>query len=521
MSPNRRIFLNIVATYGRSVFAIVCGLFTSRWVLMSLGQVDYGLFGVVGVLTSFVGFLNGLLAVSVSRFYAYSVGMAQKHGDADGLEECRMWFNTALLVHTVVPVVLMVVGYPIGQWSIEHWLAIPAERIDACRWVFRFSCVSCFAAMVNVPFQAMYFAKQYIAELTIYSFAQTSVSVVCLYFMVTHPRDWLVGYAAIVCAIAVIPRLLICIRALRVFPECRFVKQYFLSFCRLPKLMRYVGWQAFGLTGQLMKSQGVAILINKAFGAKVNAAMSVANSVNANASTLSSALLSAFTPAITQACGAGDMAQVKRMSFRASKFGVLLVLVFAIPLVVELPTVLNLWLKEPPAWSTTLCIGVITALLAEKSTYGHMIAMNAIGKIAAYQATVGTVLILTLPVAYMLVRMGLGVPGVALALVVTACMASIGRVVFARRIAGMGAWAWIRNLVLPIAVCAVLSGGVGYSGRFFMEAGVLRLFLSVLLCEAVFIPFSWFLALDMSERQFAMKSLKAIIARFKPTGTLA
>ena len=38
MSPNRRIFLNIVATYGRRVDALVCGLFISRWVLAALGE---------------------------------------------------------------------------------------------------------------------------------------------------------------------------------------------------------------------------------------------------------------------------------------------------------------------------------------------------------------------------------------------------------------------------------------------------------------------------------------------------
>ena len=30
MSPNRRIFLNIVAVYGRSVYAFVCGLFMGK-----------------------------------------------------------------------------------------------------------------------------------------------------------------------------------------------------------------------------------------------------------------------------------------------------------------------------------------------------------------------------------------------------------------------------------------------------------------------------------------------------------
>ena len=73
MSPNRRIFLNVVSTYGRSVYAMLCGLFTSRWVLMALGEVDYGLVGVVGGLTGFISFLNGLMAESLVRFYAYSV----------------------------------------------------------------------------------------------------------------------------------------------------------------------------------------------------------------------------------------------------------------------------------------------------------------------------------------------------------------------------------------------------------------------------------------------------------------
>ena len=39
--------LNIVATYGRSLYALVCGLFISRWVLAALGKTDFGVCGVV------------------------------------------------------------------------------------------------------------------------------------------------------------------------------------------------------------------------------------------------------------------------------------------------------------------------------------------------------------------------------------------------------------------------------------------------------------------------------------------
>ena len=41
------LFLNISATYGWSLYALVCGLFVSRWVLAA-GKSEFGVCGVVG-----------------------------------------------------------------------------------------------------------------------------------------------------------------------------------------------------------------------------------------------------------------------------------------------------------------------------------------------------------------------------------------------------------------------------------------------------------------------------------------
>ena len=46
MTANRRIFLNIVATYGRSLYALVIGLVCGWGTLMAVGEVDMGLMGV-------------------------------------------------------------------------------------------------------------------------------------------------------------------------------------------------------------------------------------------------------------------------------------------------------------------------------------------------------------------------------------------------------------------------------------------------------------------------------------------
>lgn len=78
MTANQRIAINFLATYGRSLFVLVCGLFTSRWVLAALGKTDFDLYGVVGGMMGFIAFPNTLLNVATRRFYEYAEGLVQK-----------------------------------------------------------------------------------------------------------------------------------------------------------------------------------------------------------------------------------------------------------------------------------------------------------------------------------------------------------------------------------------------------------------------------------------------------------
>ena len=512
MTPNRRIFLNIVATYGRSLYALALGLFTGRWVLMALGQVDYGLYGVIGGLTVFIAFFNGLLSGAVSRFYAFEIGKSQSAANSTiALEECRKWFNTALLIHFVVPIVCVVIGYPIGIWAIYNFLAIPPDRIVACIWVFRFVCISCFVAMLNVPFQAMYTAKQHIAELTIYGVVTSTLQACFLYYIASHPSDWLVRYSVWTCIIAVVPQIIICLRALVAFPECCIRLSYCWSKSRIKQLFSYAGWHAFGAFGAILRGQGMAILVNKYFGARVNAAMAIANNVNGQSVSLVSAMQAAFTPAIVQACGSGDDDLMRRMAYRACKFGMVLALIFVVPLSVEIDNVMHLWLKEPPPYAAGLSLIMFAQILFDKSTLGHMIAVNAKGKIAKYQIFLGSGLILTLPVAWILVKLGLGVySSVGTALIALTIVTAWGRAWFARTFAGMSVRYWVIRILLPVYVAVFLAGVCALIPRFFLDESVVRLCATTLVSEMVLIPLIWYIVLSKDERMFIADKIKAV-----------
>ncbi len=508
MTPNKRIFLNIVATYGRSLYAMACGLFTSRWVLMALGTVDYGLNGVIVGLTVAISFFNSILAVAVSRFYAVSVGAANAAGhDAASIEDCQRWFSVAVMLHTIVPFVMFIALYPVGIWAIHNYLVIPPDRIKACIWLFRFVCISSFIGMVNVPYSAMYSAKQLIAELTIYSVATTTANIVFVYFIATHPGDWLATYGAFTCAVGILPQVIIQIQAMRKFPECKFRLRFCRDFSRIRQLFSYAGWMAFGSFGDMVRGQGVIVLVNKMFGPAINASMTVATTVNGQVNRFAYSLIGAFQPAIANAYGAGDLPTVRAMALRMSKFALVLTAIFMIPLILEIRYVIDLWLKTKPPLVEGLCVFALIMWFIDESATGQRVAVDTSGKIAAYEVVMGFLMMVTLPVAWWFAVVWDHIYAVFAAMAVLIVCITLGRVYFARSVVGLPIRPWVFRVVLPIALISLATAAVGALPQLFCGASFLRVVATTALCECVFLPLVWLFVFDANEREFVIAKL--------------
>lgn len=503
MTANRRILLNVVATYGRTLYVTAIGLFASRWVLVSLGHTDYGLVGLVGGMIGFVSFLNTLLSSSVGRFYAVAVGAANREScKSQGIEECRRWFNTALCVHTAVPLVLVLVGYPIGVLAIEEFLAIPANRIEACIWIWRFTCLSCFIGMVNVPFQAMYTAKQEIAELTIYSFMTTTLNALFLYYMVTHPRVWLVHYAAWTCAMSVLPQLIIGLRAFIKYPECRVRVKYLFLFDRYVELAKFVFAKFWSRFSGAIAAQGQSILVNLYQGPVFNASMSVGNAVANHAASFSSSLSAAFWPAISNKAGECDIESVRRMSLLTCRFGAVMVLVFAIPLSLETVTVMRIWLVTPPPFAEWICLVVLLRAVLEKMTEGYDMAVYGLGTgVMRYSWAVGWGEISTVIVAWVCFMCGCGMWSICVGLLVAKIFIVAARLFLGRSLAEFSFWLWVKSVLWPVVLTTIICMFFGLIPKTVMpQATVMRVVLSTSACLLAFMPCVWFLFMQDSER---------------------
>ena len=517
MTANRRIFWNIVATFSRSLFSLLCGIFGSRWVLQALGSVDYGLYGVIGGFTVIISFINLLLSIAVSRFYAVSVGAAEAAGSekSAAIEDCQRWFSVAVMLHTIVPILLLLIGYPLGMWAVKNYLVIPPGRLDACVWIFRCVCISCFVNMVSVPFNAMYTAKQYIAELTIYSFATTTLNILFYYFMASHAGDWFVTYGVWLCAMCIWPQVIILIRAICKFEECRFHFKFCFDFSRVKQLFSYAGWQAFGCLGGVVRQQGVAILVNRAFGPTINASMSIANTVSSQTNTFASALVGAFSPAIANAYGANNLVSVRKMALCTCKFGLVLSLLFMLPLMLEIRYVVDLWLGTPPPFAASLCILVMLMYLIDESAVGHRVAVDASGKIAMYEFVLGTLLIGTLPFAWWFVVIRHHIFSVIAAMMVIGVLVTLGRVYFGKTILNIPYRPWVFGIVCPLGLVTLAAGVIGFLPRLVLDASILRVVVTTILCELAFLPLVWFFVLDAEERNFVWVRVRSRLARLR------
>ena len=478
---------------------------------MALGEVDYGLMGVVGGLVAFISFINGIMASGVGRFYALSVGEALNN-PIKGLNQCQQWFTTAVVIHTILPVVLSLIGYPVGEWAVRNFLTIPLDQVDACVWVWRFTCFSCFIAMMSVPYQAMYTAHQEIVELTIYSFVTTTLNALFLYYAINHPQQWLVQYAAWGCLLSVVPSLIISIRAFPKYRECRFKWAHVQGcFSRVKDMLRYCGWISLGAIALLLKGQGATILVNKFFGPKTNAAMAVGNTLSVQSTQLATSIGGAFWPAITTAYGRGDMHLFKALSFRVSKLATCVALLFTIPLVLEVKEVLVVWLKNPPFQADGLCVLAIATFIADKMTAGHCMAINAIGKVAGYQMVISFVLLLTIPMAWYLLRCGYNVYSVGGVVLATTAVGTLVRLAFARAVAKMSIRKWIVEFVLPVTVTGGMAGIVAWSVRLVVETSIYRIFLTTGIFLLVYVVGMFMWVLDAEEKKYVTRHVTKLL----------
>ena len=507
LSPNKRIVLNTVATYSRSIISLALGLFTARWVLLALGQSDFGLYGVVGALLSFLTFILSVLSSSVQRFYAYAIGRGKNLSHEEGVRELSEWFNTAFMIHALLALFILVVGMPVGEWAVRHVLVIPPDRLSASVWVFRISVISACISLITVPYGSLYTAYQYIAILTVFDLIRIVGMFFGAYWLLTASGDRLIIYAVLMMFFSSVVLIVQIVFAYRKFSFARVVPARLFQMGRIKSIGAFAGCKLLGVVGWLFKQQGSAIIINLNFGTKANAAYTIATQFAAQTAAVSASLMTALTPALTTITGEGNPEKLRDYAMKSCRFSGLLILLLAVPLISEIDYVLALWLKTPPDFAGGFCIFIALCTFFDSMTTGHLVALTAHGVIGAWQTYECIVLAATCPAAIICYKCGAGLLSIGYVFIAAAALLNIGRIYFTRKLLGFSARYWIRRVFMPLILVMTLGILVGRSPAFWVTSSFLRLCLTSAVSMATVAILGWAFVIECDERAYLKKRL--------------
>lgn len=514
MTERNRILANTLATYARSLVALMLGLFSTRWILSGLGQTDFGLYGVVGSVIVFITFLNTTLAGSMSRFFAYSIGRAKVISEAEGVEDLKRWFNIALCVHFILPTVLVAIGLPIGRYAIGHWLVIPPERLDSCLTVFNMALLAAFVSMVSVPFIAMFQAHQHILELSLLGVLNTGIMFVLAYSLLSADGDRLVYYAKWLMLINIAFALVQCAWASLRFKVCRLNLKYWLDADRFKEFLSFGGAKIFGAVCVLFRTQGGALLLNQFFAPSINAAYSVSMQVSAQTASLSQSLIGAMQPAIATREGSMDRDGMLRMAESVCRMASCLVVLFCVPLTIELVWVLNAWLSTPPPYAVPFCACMLVMLVFDKMSVGYMLAANAYGKkIICYEIVNGCLLVSALPMSYVCFRCGVSPYALVACLCLTMGAYSCARVWFCKWQLGVSIKGWLRNVVIPVIMVVGAASIASCVVKSMMSSSFVRVVCVSMVSALTTVIGVYLMLMNDCERKFINKTLMKILKR--------
>lgn len=412
---NRRILKNSAMLYLRTFLTMAVGLYTSRVVLEVLGVDDFGIYGLIGSLVILFNFFTNTLSSSLSRFFSFDIGSGD---DA----QLRKTFGASMTLVLGVALVILLITETAGIYVVNG-LNIPEGSRTAAMWVYQFTVVTIIVNIVQVSFGASLVAHEHMGTFAYLDILNTTLKLAAIFILKYVSACKLELYGFLVMMVMILVTSVSVIYCRHHFQECR--SRLVFRWRDVRPIMSFSGWMLYKTVCDTSRVTTVNVLINLYFGVALNAALAIAMNVGSNVLKFLSSVFLSFKPQIVKAYAMQAFANMQSLIVNALKFSLSVQLIICIPLIIEMPYILHLWLGDYPAYAVVFCRLIAVAMCVEVIMMILEFGINATGRIMAYSLLHGTLILsigliawLTLalgapPASVYLVQIGVGVVCVA------------------------------------------------------------------------------------------------------------
>lgn len=273
----------------------------------------------------------------------------------------------------------------------------------------------------------------------------------------------------------------------------------------------FAGWNFIGCMSGVLLGQGINLLYNVYLGPVVNAARGLASQVQAAVGQFTSNFFVAVQPQITKSFASKQLDEAHALVIRSSRLGFLLMMALVIPIVSETDFILGLWLKEIPAHTASFIQIILLDGLFCSFSEPLIKMMLATGKIKKYQIVVGSANLLNFPVAWIVLYFSENPEFTQMTLWLFSLITLILRLFMLKEMTNFPVVKFMINTVSRCIGIFLVCFLPALLFSFFMEDGVGRFFLNVIISEVVIFFVVYSFGLNSGERQFVIQKMLSFI----------
>lgn len=493
MQPIKRIAVNTLAQYIRTIINMLLSLYSSRLVLNTLGVDDYGIYALVAGVVSMLSFLTNSLIGSTQRFLSVSQGK----GDIANL---KVVFGNSLLLHLIIGAFITLLLELLTPYLFGGFLNIPDDRIGVAKVLYQQVIWMVYISFVASPFKALLVSRENIVYTSVVDVLDGIMKVVLVLALPYFNADKLMTYGWILFSIQCFNLAAFMAYPFIKYEECTLPRLKNFNWSFIKELSGYTGWVVYSSLVIAFRNQGLTIVLNRIMGAAVNAAYGIGAQISGMLAHVSSSFNNAIAPQLMASEGRGDRSRMWQLAQVNSKFSFLLLSMVGIPSMFEMNDLLEIWLGVVP--QNTIYFGCTFLLMqiVDQLSGGLGLANRAIGDIRKYTLVTYSPKLLVVPLGWLSLHLGMPILVVCGIMILLEAICMVLRIYLLRNNEGFAIKDYIINVIfkpfvpciISAAICCISVNVISIRFRFLLTFAV-----SVI----IFIATAYFVALTIEERK--------------------
>lgn len=490
----QRVAFNTLSLYVNMIVTMLATLLATRYVLQALGKEEYGIYMLIASMVALFSFLNITMAASVQRYLSHAMG-------ANKQERVHEVFYMSVVIHLGIALIVGALLLILGIYAIDNMLDIPISYHYSAKLVLLCMTVGMCAVVNSVSYEAAMNAHEDIVVIAAINIVEALLKLGAAVLVLLIDECGIVCYAfffLLAQIMAFVAKFFYCWYH---YDEAHFHFHRLRDRHLLQELFSYAGWSLIGTTCGMARYQGSAILLNVFFGVFVNAAYGVAQQVNGFLLFFAGSIVRPLRPLVIKMEGAGLHDKMLQYSFTVSRVTFVMLCMAVIPLYINMPYILSVWLDSVPDGALEFSRMFLLIVLINQATVGLQVALESVGRIRRLQIIVGSMHIVAIPIGYILFQLGFSALSIMYCVIAEEIVCTVLRIWVAWKDAGIRPKAAYLKMVFPEFLVFIVAYSVCYILAGVMHENFLQLFLTTLTSLVVICILSYAVCFSSFERE--------------------